>query len=152
MEEGGKRADFFEVAGQGATRELCLRVKGYYLGGERVYVLAQSPELAQRVNDELWTFEEDSFIPHTLCPISGEVDEPVAVGVAAVNPNRAERLVVAGNPAQETVLKAAGFFNLVTDFVPKGDESATASARLRYKLLRENGFDMAHHPMGGARR
>lgn len=148
MEERAKRADFFEVAGANPSRELCARVAGLHAAGERVYVLAQNGEVAGRLNDELWSFDEGSFIPHALCVKEGEnIVEPVAVGSFPENPNGASILVIAGNPRQEVLLRASELFSSITDFVPKGDENATSLARARYKTLRESGFDMAHHPV-----
>jgi DNA polymerase-3 subunit chi len=58
-----------------------------------VYVWAGSEADARRLDDLLWTFREDSFVPHELWQGEDSLEDPVAVGWTAGNPNNSSCLV-----------------------------------------------------------
>ena len=74
------RIDFFEVKGPRWDLALCERVEQAYAAGLRVYVWAESQADARHLDDLLWEFREDSFVPHGLWQGGDGIDDPVAVG------------------------------------------------------------------------
>ncbi|TAL17728.1 DNA polymerase III subunit chi [bacterium] len=150
MKSSAVTADFFEVPAARREESLCEKVSAFYESGERLYVWAPSEAAAKKLDELLWTFRDNSFVPHALW--SGEetpLSEPVAVGWKRGNPNGAKKLVVAGPVDVKELLSAQDSFSSIADFVPSGDKAATISARERYKLLREAGVELTHHPLNG---
>jgi DNA polymerase-3 subunit chi len=150
MKSSAITADFFEVPAARREESLCEKVSDFYEKGERIYVRASSEAAAKKLDELLWTFRDNSFVPHALW--SGEealLTEPVAVGWRSGNPNSAGKLVLAGPVDAEELLAARDAFNSIADFVPNGDKGATMSARERYRLLREAGVELVHHPLNG---
>lgn len=70
------RVDFYLLASdQPDARWLvaCRLLEKAYAKGHKVYVLCNNKQDAELLDELLWTFKEDSFIPHNL---QGEGPEP----------------------------------------------------------------------------
>jgi len=101
----------------------------------RVNVLCNDAELADDLDDLLWTFQAGAFLPHGRDP-----QEPVClyIGPGTATLRSAPVLVLAGlRELPETLPQET---RLVDFILP--DESAVADARQRYRLLREAGYTM----------
>lgn len=84
------------LSGAKKAREVCRLVEALYLAGKRVVVFLDDAGRATILDDMLWTFSPEAFVPHVLWD-GGEVEEPVAIVAGRLaNPNRATVLVVAG--------------------------------------------------------
>ena len=70
------RVDFYLLASQEADARwlyACRLIEKAYQKGHRVYVLCANRSEAELLDELLWTFKDDSFIPHNL---QGEGPEP----------------------------------------------------------------------------
>ncbi|PLX43141.1 MAG: hypothetical protein C0608_00340 [Deltaproteobacteria bacterium] len=135
------RADFFEVVSIKWELALCKYIEDAVERGERIYIWAESSQLAEYLDDLLWTYNESSFIPHARwndCDIS----EPVAIGTTPGNPNDAMRLVVAGRVDPEQLCTGIEDYSYLVDFVQKRDESLTMHARARWSALSKAGVSV----------
>ncbi len=84
------------LTGSKKALELCRLVERLWSSGKRVAVWVSDRGRAGVLDDYLWTFAQNSFVPHALVDGGGEADEPVAIVTGALaNPNRSEALVVA---------------------------------------------------------
>ncbi|GAB6063503.1 DNA polymerase III subunit chi [Deferrisoma palaeochoriense] len=135
------RIDFFEVKGPRWDLALCDTVERAYEAGLRVYVWAESQADARHLDDLLWEFREDSFVPHALWQGEERVEEPVAVGWKPGNPNAATCLVLARD-ASPADLQG---FDQVVDFAPVDLPDRVGPARARFKAFRAAGFDVRFH-------
>lgn len=138
------RADFYEIQGPRWDLALCRRVEAAVEAGERVCVWADSEAEARRLDELLWTFRDDSFVPHDLWQGEPALDTPVAVGWRRGNPNRASCLVLARDAAPE---EAAGFAR-VADFAPVDLPDRIDAARARFRAFRAAGFEVTFHKAG----
>lgn len=94
--------------------------------GWRAVVQASSPERVRDLDEHLWTFAEESFLPHATDAEADLASEPVVLTVGEANPNGAQvRFLVdgAGLPVD-----AASYQRLVLLF-DGNDEDALAAAR-----------------------
>ena len=75
------RADFY-ILGGGTSRArfACTLAHKAWQQGHRPYLLAPTREEAADLDDLLWTFQDISFLPHTLADDAGAGDVPVTVG------------------------------------------------------------------------
>ncbi len=133
--------DFFEVRGPRWDLELCRRVEAAYLRGLRVYVWAEDEARARHLDDLLWEFREDAFVPHGLWQGEPEIDEPVAVGWRPGNPNRARCLALARDASPDEVRG----FERVIDLAPVDDPERVGRARERFKAFRAAGLRTVFH-------
>lgn len=135
------RVEFFEVAGPRWEVALCQRVEAAYEEGRRIYVWAESEAEARRLDELLWSFREDSFVPHGLWQGEAQCDEPVAVGWRAGNPNGADCLVLARD-AEPDELRG---FPQVVDLAPVDLPPRLEAARRRYRTCRDAGLEVVFH-------
>jgi DNA polymerase-3 subunit chi len=142
MIAGMSEVDFYEVRGSGWEVALCRLIEQVYGQGLSLYVWADSEADARRLDNLLWTFREDSFVPHALWQGEPRVDEPVVVGWQAGNPNHANCLVLARNASCEEVQ----YFERVLDLAPVDLPHLRNAARARYRAFRESGFAVRFHP------
>ncbi|MDW7709982.1 MAG: DNA polymerase III subunit chi [Deferrisomatales bacterium] len=135
------RADFYEIRGPRWELALCRQVEAAYEAGERVCVQAGSEAEARRLDELLWTFRDEAFVPHDLCRGELRATTPVAVGWRPGNPNDATCLVLARDAAPQ---EAVGF-DRVVDFAPVDMPDLVALTRRRYRAFRDAGFAVAFH-------
>ncbi len=135
------RIDFFEMRGPRWDLFLCGLVERAWDAGERVYLWADSEAEARRLDELLWTFRDDAFVPHVLWQRGGEVSDPVAVGWRPGNPNRATCLALA-RPAGPGEL--AGFPRVI-DLAPVDMPDRLGPARERFKACRDAGLQVFFH-------
>jgi DNA polymerase-3 subunit chi len=56
----------------------CRLIDKAYQAGKRVYVYVETPEEAEQLNTQLWTFSDISFVPHEVS-VQG-INAPIAIG------------------------------------------------------------------------
>jgi DNA polymerase-3 subunit chi len=104
------------LTGSKKALEACRLIERLYSSGKRVAVWMSDSGRAAVLDEYLWTFAQNSFVPHALWDGNGDADEPVAIVAGTlVNPNRAETLVVADRLPDPTVaLEWSEVHDLVT--------------------------------------
>ncbi len=114
------RVVLHHLAGTKKALDACRLVERIYQSGKRVAVYLSDRGRASMLDDYLWTFAQNSFVPHTLWDGQGTADDPVVVVTGALaNPNRAEVLVIGDQLADREAAKA---FAEVHDFVTASSE------------------------------
>jgi DNA polymerase-3 subunit chi len=136
------RVDFHEIKGPRWDLTLCRQVEAAWEAGERVYVWADSEAEARRLDDLLWTFRDDAFVPHDLWQGGAALETPVAVGWRAGNPNGAGCVVLARDASPAEV---EGFARVV-DFAPVDLPERIGRARDRYRAFRLAGLQVLFYP------
>lgn len=110
--------------------------------GWRAVVQTASEERADALDAHLWTYREDSFLPHTTWRAVDAIDQPIVVAAAAeTNPNAAQvRFLVesAALPADvEQYERIVLMFN-------GNDDEAVAGARSAWKEGKAKGFGVTY--------
>jgi len=104
-------------------------------------VQTASEERAEALDAHLWTYREDSFLPHVTWRTADAHDQPIVIAAAETNPNEAQiRFLVdcAGLPAD-----AERYERVVLMFNGEDDE-AVAGARTAWKDGKARGFDVTY--------
>lgn len=140
--------EFIEVKAPTLTDAAVLAAASLYGKGSSVYVLCPSEAEAVKIDGLLWTYDDQSFVPHSIWRGGESISDPVAVGwLEEQNPNGADVLLVAGERPFKEVLGTAGLFRCVVDLVPHGDEAAKKAARERFRSFRNEGYSPVFKPM-----
>ncbi|HLI99346.1 MAG TPA: DNA polymerase III subunit chi [Bradyrhizobium sp.] len=109
--------------------------------GWRVAVQSTSEERAEALDAHLWTYREDSFLPHTTWRAADSEDHPIVLVVAENNPNRANVRFLVDNaplPANtETYDRVVVLFN-------GDDDEALAAARIAWSDCKTRGFEVTY--------
>ena len=119
----------------------CRLVEKVWQRGHCVLVLASSETEARRIDDLLWTFRDESFVPHRRLGADGaSVSEPVAVGTPGVWSGEIDVLLNLTPTVPEEAARAAR----VAEIVPAGGAGRDAGRR-RYREYRERDFEIRTH-------
>jgi DNA polymerase-3 subunit chi len=96
--------------------------------GHRVVVMAGSSERVDHLNDLLWTYNEESFLPHGSARDGNAERQPIWLTAADENPNRAGMLVLVDGARSA---RLADYLRCC-DMFDGNDEAAVAAARQRW--------------------
>ena len=109
--------------------------------GWRVVVQSSSEERVDALDAHLWTFRDDSFLPHGTFREATAPDQPVLLTVEEHNPNAATvRFLIDRAPVPED---ADRYDRMVLLFDGEDDE-AVAEARLRWQSAKARGFAVTY--------
>ncbi|HEU0151091.1 MAG TPA: DNA polymerase III subunit chi [Bradyrhizobium sp.] len=109
--------------------------------GWRVVVQATTPERADALDAHLWTYRDDSFLPHATWRVADAAEQPIVLAVEDGNPNQAQvRFLVDNAPlppdsgsSQRMVLVFNG-----------DDDDALAAARAAWADCKTRGFEVTY--------
>ena len=118
-----------------------------YRAGRRIVIYTDESR-ADALDSMLWSFQQNSFIPHGQLE---ELDEPLLESVVIVNQipdGLAEEYYDVLIVAHETDMPE-GFerFRRIQDFAPNYDEEVQKTARRRYATYTGAGFQMRFVPL-----
>ncbi|MBV8921302.1 DNA polymerase III subunit chi [Bradyrhizobium sp.] len=109
--------------------------------GWRAVVQSTSQERADALDAHLWTYRDDSFLPHATWRAGDAEDQPVVLAIAEGNPNRANVIFLIDNaplPAD-----AHSYERMVLLF--NGDDAeALAAARGAWTDCKSRGFEVTY--------
>lgn len=116
--------------------------------GWKVVVEAGSEERIKSLNAHLWTYRDDSFLPHGAADDANPEEQPVYLSTDASNPNGANvRFHVDGSmPSQ-----IDGYTRVVLMF-DGHNNMEMAEARAAWKRLKAEGHDLAYWQQNQDRR
>ena len=122
-------------------RFACRLVETVWQRGHGVLVLAASDTAARRLDDLLWTFRDESFVPHRRLG-AGEpaVDEPVIVSTPGVWEGALDVLLNLTPSVPAEAARAAR----IAEVVPAGGAGRDAG-RQRFREYRARGFEIRTH-------
>ena len=103
--------------------------------GWRAVVQAGSAERVEALDNHLWTYREESFLPHGSARDGNSADQPIFLTADEGNPNGAQvRFLVDGAQCAEF----KDYTRMVVMFDGR-DEEARAQARSQWKTARDQG-------------
>ena len=109
--------------------------------GWRAVVQAASDERIEALDAHLWTYRDDSFLPHGTYREGEAAAQPILLTVRDDNPNGAAiRFLIDGAPVPTD---AAAYQRIVLMFDGE-DDDAVAAARERWKEAKAQGFDVTY--------
>jgi DNA polymerase-3 subunit chi len=109
--------------------------------GWRVVVQAASEERIEALDAHLWTYRDESFLPHGTAREAEVREQPIVLTVDDDNPNGASvRFLLdgAGVPAD------AGAYQRIVLLFDGEDPDALAAARVRWSETKAAGFDVTY--------
>jgi DNA polymerase-3 subunit chi len=134
--------DFYFNA-QDRLQVACRLAAKAYAHGKKVLVYAPQPELAQRMDKLLWTFQAVSFVPHCMAHEAIAAETPVLI---AMEPETAPACDVLLNLADDCAPRFESYERVLEVVSPGEDRDA---GRARYKFYRDRGFAIANHDLAG---
>jgi DNA polymerase-3 subunit chi len=140
------RVDFYVLDGERDQDRLALACrlteKAFHLG-HRTYLHASSALQAQQLDELLWTYRQNSFLPHEQAQDDADAECPILIGFRSEPPRHGDLLVNLG----DEIPPFAENFERVVELVG-GGEPERAQARERYRRYRERGYELQSHQVG----
>jgi DNA polymerase-3 subunit chi len=138
------RADFYLIAKPRFRDDplllVCELARKAFESGQSTLVLVRSFEQAEQLDEKLWDFDENAFVPHQIAGDDDDAITPVLiVPPGSDTPDRA--LVI--NLRDDC---APGLFERVLEVVPAEEEQRTGS-RARWKTYQHAGFEVKKYDM-----
>ncbi len=140
-ESNGVEIFFYHLQRQPLAAVLPQLVEKSLERGWRVAIQATSEERIAALDDHLWTYADDSFVPHARDQDPDAEREPVVLTLASSNPNSADIRFLIDNAALPD--DAAAYLRIVLLF-DGNDEDALASARATWRAVREFGYQATY--------
>ena len=134
------RIDFYHLQKQTLEEILPKLLTKAYETGRRILVKIGTPERVEFVNNALWTFDEESFLPHGSKKDGFAQQQPIWLTSEDDNANQAEYLFLVDG-AEISADIAAKFERLFNVFDGNSTESLQ-QARNLWKTYKEAGFEM----------
>jgi DNA polymerase III subunit chi len=131
------RIDFYQTSGD-EHAFACRLIDMVYRKGRQIYVHTSTEELARTLNEQLWTFKEDSFVPHSLH--SEAIDVPIKIGFDHEPEEHQDVLINLSGQIPHFFSR----FDRVAEIVPV-DQNSRKSARENYAYYKERGYVLNYH-------
>lgn len=139
------RADFYLIAKprflEEPLRLVCELARKAYDGNQWTLILARDMAQAEELDELLWAFDDDAYIPHQIAGTDDE-DELTPVLIAAPDFDAPARALVIN--LRDAAY--AGQCERVLEVVP-ADPAAREPLRERWKQYKERGFELNKHDM-----
>ncbi len=139
------RADFYLIAKERFREEplllVCELAKKAYAANLPPLVLARDAAQAEALDDLLWSFDADEYLPHQIAGMDeGDEDTPILIATPDMD--------IAARPLLVNLRDAApgGSFDRVLEVVP-ADPAARGPLRERWKHYQSLGFEVNKHDM-----
>ena len=139
------RADFYLIDKPRFREQplllVCELAKRGYAANLSILVLARDAAQAEAIDDLMWSFDPDEYLPHQIAGMDeGDDDTPILIATPEMDlPARA--LLINLRDAAPT-----GSFDRVLEVVP-ADPSARGPLRERWKHYQSLGFEVNKHDM-----
>ena len=134
------KIDFYLVKGD-ELLFACRLIALIYRRGHKVHVQTPSIEYAKALDEKLWNYPEDAFIPHSLK--EHQFDSPIKICTETDSPEHKDVFV---NLSRSTP-KFFSRFDRVAEVVPE-NELERSFARKAYAYYEERGYEVSYHKMG----
>ena len=137
------QVDFYVLGEPGddsMLRVACRLTEKAWQQGMSVFVLADDERMAERMDDALWTFRQEGFVPHERWTGTGAPGAPVLIACDTDAPALPDVLVNLGATPPDW----HGQCQRVAEVVG-GDPERKASGRKRYREYRDAGFELRTH-------
>lgn len=135
------KIDFYQIDNDETPLAFaCRLIDSIQRRGHQVYVHTDSAASAGELDDLLWGFKPERFVPHTL--VGDEPSAPITIGYENEPAGHHEVMV---NLAS-TIPDFFSHFERVAEIVPK-DPARRASARDNYKFYKDRGYTLDYHKM-----
>lgn len=108
----------------------------------RVHIQCKNQHQAEQLDQLLWSFKPDAFLPHVIVTETQAeaVDEAISIGWQSIPFNQSDVLI---NLTQQTIPEYARFIRLL-EIVP-ADEDAKKASRLLYTEYKNIGYPLKKH-------
>jgi len=136
------KADFYLLAGSRPSDLIhftCKLVEKAFRQEHKIHIQAASPEQLEDLDDALWSFKPDSFLPHTIGQGQHQ-DYPITLDIISRNQGHRDLLIIL---VPELPVNCHEFKRL--GLIAPNQDTRLQAARVSYKQLKSEGIDAQIH-------
>ena len=130
-----------ETSKDSLSYHACLQAAYFYRQTQKVFIYTENQTAAHHIDEILWAFEPESFVPHNLVGEGSKYGSPVEISWQ--NPKDRRSVLI---NLTDTIPSFAQQFTTIIDFVPT-DETLKQQARERFRACRQLGFNVDNQPV-----
>lgn len=139
------RIDFYVVPGTDPQQRritACRLAEKAYRLGHRTYIQTDSSREDALLDDLLWAFRQNSFVPHARWHGSGDSETPILVGHEPPPGFLHDVLINLADPIPDAFDRFARLVEIVNQ-----DETVRTAGRRRYRFYRDRGLTPLTHQL-----
>ncbi|MEM9244101.1 MAG: DNA polymerase III subunit chi [Pseudomonadota bacterium] len=136
------RVDFYFIADQENHSFCCRLIEKAYQNNCRVYVRTVDDSQARQLDEQLWTFKQNSFIPHALQGAYQDNPPPIEIGRGDTSITNGDILL---NLSHESMATVSGF-NRVLEIIPN-TPADNQRAETHLQAYQEKQFEIHQHQL-----
>ncbi len=110
----------------------------------RIIIKTADDAQTQHLNNHLWSFDQNSFLPHGTKKEGHAEHQPVWITSEEENPNNADVLILTGGATTENMKE----FTLCCEMLNGNDSEAVTAARAQWKIYKEAGHEITYWQQG----
>lgn len=137
------KIDFYILPENNADIRLqfaCRLIETSYQQKHRIYVHTDNEKDAHAMDELLWTYRDESFLPHHLVGEGPDPAPPIQIGFGVIPDKQRDTLI---NLSTETPAFYKQFTRLLELITPENQETA----RERYRFYRAAGSEITTHKL-----
>ena len=137
------KIDFYQIDQDDHLLFTCRLIDKIYQQGHSVHVHTKDHSESESLDDLLWSFRPEHFIPHAICD-SEPADEDTPIMIShEIEPSQHDDVLV---NLSDHVPDFFSRFRRVAEVVPLA-ESSRAAARISYKFYKDRGYTLDYHKL-----
>lgn len=136
------KIDFYILQDHQHLLFVCRLIEKIYKQRHRIYVYTDQQQEAHALDELLWTYREDSFLPHNLYGEGPDTAPPIQIGFNQIPENHRDILI----NLSQTVPTFFQQFSRILELVPQ-DENMQKCARERYRYYQTQGCSITTHKL-----
>ena len=131
---------FYHMERSGLEQTLPMLVTKALQNNHKIIIKSAEQNEIERLNEHLWTFDPNSFIPHGSAKDGHAANQPVWLTAEDENPSGADVLILTHGAAHEDLKD----FSLVCEMLNGNDPESVTAARARWKTYKDQGFETTY--------
>lgn len=120
----------------------CRLTERVYGEGHQVYIHVENAEQAQRLDDLMWTYKPEAFVPHNL--VTEAQTAQVQIGWQDHPPHHFDVMINLSSPQPSFFSR----FGRVLEIVIQ-DETVLEQTRKHFKFYKDRGYEVTHRDLRG---
>tara|TARA_R110002049_G_scaffold9501_7_gene48334 strand:- start:1277 stop:1702 length:426 start_codon:yes stop_codon:yes gene_type:complete len=118
----------------------CRLIEKAYKQGNQIYIHTDNADKAEQINQVLWSFRTDSFVPHQFIDSANADNCPVLIGYNSKPPRLMDLLINLGD--EQPIFFSQ--FERVAEFI-NDDKELKLLGRERYRFYQQRGYELSTH-------
>jgi DNA polymerase-3 subunit chi len=136
------KIDFYILTDDAKFSFACRLIEKAYKSRHRIYIHTENEKDAHRLDEMLWTYKDDSFLPHNLYGEGPESAPPIQIGFNVTPDNHRDILLNLSSSVPEFFSQFQRILELVAN-----DSDSQNLGRERFKHYRAQNFEITTHKL-----